>query len=116
MSYITLICTVCGTISTVGGAVAMIYALSRFVSKPNRTQDERLQLLEDRTDELERWIKRGDEHFRAQDDLQGVISLSMMSVMDALATLPDLPADSKAKLLTQKDAMNQFFTCVNRFK
>jgi hypothetical protein len=40
----------------------------------------------------------------------------MMSVMDALATLPDLPADSKAKLLTQKDAMNQFFTCVNRFK
>jgi hypothetical protein len=36
--------------------------------------------------------------------------------MDALATLPDLPADSKAKLLTQKDAMNQFFTSVNRFK
>lgn len=79
---------------------ALLYAFSRFATKPNRTQDSRL-------DELEAWRVRVDERLETDHkqfkDLSRDIAMTLQSqlvIMDAL-----ISGDNKEELLGQRNTL-----------
>lgn len=80
----------------------LIYTLARFVSKPNQTQDRRLDDLERWKDSVECRLNRGNDHFARADDTTRVMIESQLAIMDALTAIPELPQTTKDHLLSKR--------------
>ncbi len=70
-----------------GTFVTMIYALTRFMSKPNQTQNDRIAFCEKQIEAITRRLDNGTTHFRHLDTGNAQIFDSLLAIMDALITL-----------------------------
>lgn len=77
----------------------LIYTLSKFVQKPNQTQDSRLDELEKWRESVELRLDRGENHFSKNDENTRVMIESQLAIMDALTSIPELPTATKNHLV-----------------
>lgn len=77
-------------IVTIGAVVSLFYALSKFAAKPNKTQDEKIAILEEwRKHEFTRWQEKveqrladGDAHFKNIDKGNHVTQRAILALTD----------------------------------
>lgn len=77
-------------IVTIGAVVSLFYALSKFASTPNRTQDQRLDTLEKWKEyEFMKWKEKienrlevGNSHFKKQDEGNQVTQKALLALID----------------------------------
>ena len=83
----------------------LIYTLSKFAQKPNQTQDSRLDELEKWRESVELRLDRGENHFSKNDETTRVMIESQLAIMDALTSIPELPAVTKEHLVETRSSI-----------
>ena len=103
MSTVQLIIS-CGTLIT------LIATLSKFLNKPNVTQNERLSDHDKRFSEIdhrlgivERRLDKGSEHFDGLDKSTSMIQSSLVTIMDSLLIL--IPKGNSDRLKEKRDVL-----------
>lgn len=69
-------------ITQIGTMLTLVYALGKFLNRPNQTQNERLASAERRLESVERRIDEHERHIRAMDDGTRVIQEALLALMD----------------------------------
>jgi hypothetical protein len=94
----------------VGSVVTMVYSVSKLATKPNQTQNDRLDALERWREDVDRRLERGTDHFRTTDDVTKAMVESQLAIMDALISIDGLPTESKAELLGKRTELYRTIT------
>lgn len=101
---------------SLGNLIIMFYALSNFLRRPNKTQDERLDEHDRKFEEVEKEIDKINErlsngtiHFHSIDESNAITAKALMSIMDSLMTL--LPTEeAKHELKASRKALYEYLT------
>lgn len=91
-----------------GTFVTMIYALTRFVSKPNQTLNDRIAFCEKQIEAITRRLDNGTTHFRHLDTGSAQIFDSLLAIMDAL-----ISGDNKEELTKQRTKLYNYISGLN---
>lgn len=91
-----------------GTFVTMIYALTRFMSKPNQTQNDRIAFCEKQIEVITRKLDNGTTHFRHLDTGSAQIFNSLLAIMDAL-----ISGDNKEELTKQRTKLYNYISGLN---
>lgn len=90
-------------IITLSSVIALIITVGKAASKPNKTQDARLDALESWKDKVEARLETGNKHFSSLDKYNEVSATAMIAMLDAQIT-----GDNKAELEKAKVKLNEY--------
>lgn len=82
MEYIKTAGAVLSVIIQCGTIVTLLYALTRFLSRPNTTQNERIDALESDVRNIKIRIEKGNKHFAQIDDGSKVMQKALLALID----------------------------------
>lgn len=68
--------------ATCGTLIAMIYALTKFVKKPQEDLEDRVTKLEVKQEEMEDSLKQGNDRFRSLKDTNTLIVTSIIALIE----------------------------------
>lgn len=79
---ITTLLPIAQLLLALGNLIIMLYALTRFLSKPRADMSDRLAKLEVRIEELDKSLKQGNDRFREQHTTNEVIINSLLALIE----------------------------------
>lgn len=104
--------TIISLLTGFGNLCIMVYTLSRFLAKPNVTQnerltehDERIRELNNRVDRVNERLDNGSTHFHAIDETNALIQKSLLVIISSLEAI--MPNDTEKNEL--RNAKNELF-------
>ena len=109
METIQLIITILSLITGFGSVCVMVYGLSKFLTKPQDTLNQRVTVCETKIDEHERRLNKGDEHFNDNDEAIQILLRSLISLIEF--EIQYVTADNKPiseDLKKAKDNLNDY--------
>lgn len=83
--------------------VTLIYALYKFARKPNESQNERIEKLEKRADEVDRRLGNGSSHFDEIDKGNKVTQEAILALIDHA-----IDNNHTDKLIEAKDNLQKY--------
>lgn len=92
-------------VTLVGAVVGLIITVVKTANKPNKTQDERLDMLEEWQTKVTIRLKMGNDHFGRIDEANTVTQGSLLAIMDAL-----ISGDNKEELQKQRTELYHYLT------
>lgn len=92
-------------VTLVGAVVGLIITVVKTANKPNKTQDERLDALEEWQVKVNIRLKMGNDHFGQIDEANTVTQGSLLAIMDAL-----ISGDNKEELQKQRTELYHYLT------
>lgn len=78
---LTVIITWLQLILTVSSVVTVLYAFARFMAKPNRSQNERLDTLESQVKRLENMLGNDDQRLKEMEDGNRITQQALLALM-----------------------------------
>lgn len=90
-------------ILTIGAVVALIKTVGNTAAQPNKTQDARLDALEDWKEKVDSRLEVGNRHFSNLDMYNEVSASAMIAMLDA-----QISGDNKAELEKAKGKLNEY--------
>lgn len=88
---------------SVGAVIGLVKALSGTIQQPNKTQDARLDALEERTTKVEARLEAGNRHFDSIDEGNRIMQESMLALMSHAINGNDVD-----KLKSAKNKLEQY--------
>lgn len=82
MEYIKTAGAVLSVIIQCGTIVTLLYALTRFLSRPNHNQNERIEALEADMKTVKARLETGDKHFETVDGGSKVMQKALLALID----------------------------------
>lgn len=82
MEVIKVVSQILSVVIQCGTIVTLIYALTKFLGKPNHDQNERLTKVEDHLKEVDRRLDIGDSHFDDIDEGNKAMLKAMLALVD----------------------------------
>jgi hypothetical protein len=95
---------------SIGTLLTLLYTLIKFATKPNQTQNERIDALYEWKRDVEMRLAKGTIHFTSIDDGQRVVQSSQLAIMDALIAMEGLPDETKLELSRQRKVLYDYLT------
>lgn len=92
-------------VTLIGAVVGLIITVVKTANKPNKTQDERLDMLEEWQTKVNIRLKMGNDHFERIDEANTVTQGSLLAIMDAL-----ISGDNKEELQKQRTELYHYLT------
>ena len=92
-------------VTLIGAVVGLIITVVKTANKPNKTQDERLDMLEEWQTKVTIRLKMGNDHFGRIDEANTVTQGSLLAIMDAL-----ISGDNKEELQKQRTELYHYLT------
>lgn len=83
--------------------VTLIYALVKFVGKPNATQNDRITALEKWREDVDKRIANGDKHFASIDEGNRVTQEAILALIDHA-----IDSNHSDKLIEAKDKLQKY--------
>lgn len=78
---VSAVATILQLIISGGTVVTLIYALFKFAGTPNKSQNKRLDDLEEWKKEVERRLNTGDDHFQEIDNGNRITQKAILALM-----------------------------------
>ena len=82
MEYIKTAGAVLSVVIQCGTIVTLLYALTKFLARPNTTQNERIDALESDVRNIKIRLEKGTEHFAQIDDGSKVMQKALLALID----------------------------------
>lgn len=82
IQIITVVALVIGLLVSVGNLCIMIYALTKFISKPRTDLEERVTTTEVEIKDIKTSLLQGNDKFRKQDDTNEMFISCMLAFID----------------------------------
>ena len=82
MEYLRIGSQVLGVIIQCGTIITLIYALAKFLGKPNQSQNDRLDKLEAHVKEIDARLDKGDTRFTTMDEGSKITQKALLALID----------------------------------
>lgn len=82
MEYVKTAGAIFGVLIQCGTLITLVYALARFLGRPNASQNQRLDALEIHVKEIDERLDKGDKHFVTVDDGSKVMQKALLALID----------------------------------
>lgn len=95
----------------IGNLAIMLYALSKFLTKPHDTLSQRVTVIEVKIKEIDEALKRGNDKFREHDEAVEVLLTSLFALIEF--EIQYVAAEGKAiskDLERAKDKLHEYLT------
>lgn len=89
----------------VGSVIALFVSLGKFIGKPNQSQNDRLDSLEEWRKKVDARLDTGSDHFESIDEGNTVMQSSQLAILDAL-----ISGDNKEELQRQRTELYKYLT------
>lgn len=90
-------------ILTIGAVAALIRTTGREITTPDRTQNNRITVLEGRMEKAEERLQKGDAHFQENDNSNRITQKALLAIIDH-----ELNGNSVDKLREAKDELQSY--------